>query len=462
MATKYKLTWRPERGGRWRKRFSGKDYYFSSQGQGKVASYARCLSEWLEKKKLLEAEAANQADPSYTAWSILIEKATHQLSLFSAVDTPENRQWYSFWRAQRATYRLLRSREVSYVYGDHEEEGDPQLLLIGANHSTDYHEPPPWEDEPESVEDEDSVGVNADRFLRAKAVDVSPSRYSVLKLAVNEYAEMLGRLSHIETVSAKSLTKYYEHVRSKVDDENDKLGAPGAKERLANVKQFIRWCDREELITLPRNISSPELSFTPHRGQVEVYSDKEIKQVLRYANDNLKLYILLMLNCGMTQGDVADLLHTDVDWRDGCIVRKRSKTKRHSSVPKVRYKLWPETLALLSKYKSQHPDLLLVNANGGPLRTSQLSDGKLRHTDNIKSQYFRFLRDKTNPIEIRKSLKLFRKTSASKLGAHDTYSRFAQYFLGHAPSNVADAHYVKPSQEQFDCAIDWLRSQLTG
>jgi hypothetical protein len=33
-------------------------------------------------------------------------------------------------------------------------------------------------------------------------------------------------------------------------------------------------------------------------------------------------------------------------------------------------------------------------------------------------------------------------------------------FLGHAPDTVADSHYVKPNQERFDGAVNWLRDQF--
>ena len=59
-----------------------------------------------------------------------------------------------------------------------------------------------------------------------------------------------------------------------------------------------------------------------------------------------------------------------------------------------------------------------------------------------------------------KPLKLLRKTAATKLGQNPTYGRFAQYFLGHAPTTMADKHYVAPSQDQFDEAVAWLGTQI--
>ena len=41
-----------------------------------------------------------------------------------------------------------------------------------------------------------------------------------------------------------------------------------------------------------------------------------------------------------------------MDWKEGRITRKRSKTSSHEGVPVVSYKLWPETLHLLRSPKN--------------------------------------------------------------------------------------------------------------
>ncbi|NTV80798.1 MAG: hypothetical protein HGA24_05170, partial [Candidatus Aminicenantes bacterium] len=59
-----------------------------------------------------------------------------------------------------------------------------------------------------------------------------------------------------------------------------------------------------------------------------------------------------MLNCGMTQKDVSDLLVSEVDWDEGRIIRKRSKTADVENVPVVNYLLWPETIRLLRQERA--------------------------------------------------------------------------------------------------------------
>ena len=172
------------------------------------------------------------------------------------------------------------------------------------------------------------------------------------------------------------------------------------------------------------------------------------------------LYILLCLNCGMRQSDIAALRQSEVDWEAGRIRRKRGKTKEHENVPVVDYLLWEETARLLRKYRSKHPELALTNENNNPLKCETIIDGKVKRLDNIRSAYLRLQMKLKIPAKERKPLASLRATASTKLGDHSEFSRFAQFFLGHSPGTVADKHYVKPSGEQFDRAITWLGEAL--
>lgn len=86
--------------------------------------------------------------------------------------------------------------------------------------------------------------------------------------------------------------------------------------------------------------------------------------MLQAAVDRTKLYILLMLNCGMTQKDISDLRVEEVDWQEGRIIRKRSKTSKHENVPTVSYLLWQETFRLLRQERNpESKGLVLLNVN---------------------------------------------------------------------------------------------------
>ena len=69
----------------------------------------------------------------------------------------------------------------------------------------------------------------------------------------------------------------------------------------------------------------------------------------------------MMLNTGAYQNDIAELRRSEVDWSRGTIRRARSKTRERGG-PVVTYKLWPETFALLEKYRSEGERVLTTGA----------------------------------------------------------------------------------------------------
>ena len=181
----------------------------------------------------------------------------------------------------------------------------------------------------------------------------------------------------------------------------------------------------------------------------------EIRTLIDGATGQLRLHLLLMLNCGFTQVDVSDLAQNEVDWKNGTITRKRSKTRDDENVPTVKYKLWKRTFALLKEFRQKEGNLVLRTKSGQPWITQRVTDGVFNRTDNTKSVY-RHLQDF---ISQPKPIKLLRKTSASLLETHPTYGRYVGYFLAHSPRTVRDKSYVVPSQEQFDAATNWLEKE---
>jgi integrase len=215
----------------------------------------------------------------------------------------------------------------------------------------------------------------------------------------------------------------------------------------------------EAIATLPRILVGKtdflEVGSTP--SNVVVFSTNEIHSLLKTASDRTRLYILLMLNCGMTQKDVSDLKVDEVDWEMGRINRKRSKTSNHDTVPTVNYLLWPETFHLLKQERSGEPaGRLLLNSNGSPLCAESINeDQKYRKTDNIKNAFDRLRKN----VNIKKPLKSLKKTSASLLRGDERFQGLDGLFLGHAPQSMSDKHYTLAPTKLLDRAISWLRRQ---
>jgi hypothetical protein len=220
-----------------------------------------------------------------------------------------------------------------------------------------------------------------------------------------------------------------------------------AKKLHRSARTFIEHLASLKRIAAPENLHEKRTRFNVPTKEVEVFSLEEARSLLSAARDQVRLLILLALDYGMTQVDISDLRHEEVDWEAGRLRRKRSKTSHHKKAPEVEYPLWPETFELLKSLRSSDPDHVLVTKTGKPW-----VDRKTRNTDSVRTEF--------DKLDARLPFKHLRKTSATILGSHPVFRAYGQYFLGHAPETVADTHYIRPSQEQFDLGVLWLREQF--
>ncbi|WP_165252159.1 site-specific integrase [Paludisphaera soli] len=161
-----------------------------------------------------------------------------------------------------------------------------------------------------------------------------------------------------------------------------------AHELLTTAKQFLTRLASLRLITLPGNIRDRRFRFNHSvASRIETFTVAEVRAALAAANDRTRLFILLCINCGMYQNDIAELRPDEVDWKAGVVTRRRSKTRERGGQV-VSYKLWPETFALLKKLRA-HGDLALETDEGNPLAKEWIEDGRYRKYDAVRSAWSR-------------------------------------------------------------------------
>ena len=230
------------------------------------------------------------------------------------------------------------------------------------------------------------------------------------------------------------------------------------------ANSVILYLARNELCLLPGNLNDPLLRIKVEDKEVVPYSDEELQVIWDNASERTKLYALLMLNCGMLPSDIADLKQKEYNGTH--ITRRRKKTGKkyagkNQNVPMVSWLLWDTTKQLLDKHKSNDKKWLLTNENDSQLVVSKLrDDGKVGISNNVDSAWDRLTQKmKKKGVTVR-PLEQLRKTGSSKLEEHQDFGRYSQFFLGQAPSSVAEARYAKPSPEIFDKAMTWLGEQF--
>ncbi len=496
--------------GRWRKKYRGRVHYLGSgPSKSDVASYKLALVAWKSLKLELDKDATPAAkpfDPEYEeviqewervlAWAVQynddseavvarqkLQELRERREAKSQLPVGHQDSLWSRFRVEPSVLNDIADVALASSKSTTAEEWDrisDDMRAVGfraRSTTTPIRDPtvPIRSDVPSSVEEEirwrdriesqqrlhtesaeDTVKSWAETYLtkqreRVAADELSAGRYKSLHSCVSFFRDWLGAETPVTSINGRVLTRFHSLLLEQVT--SGQCAAGYARDRLTVAKSFIKWLwGQDAFENLPKNIDSRELRITRRSTTPSIFSIAEVGQLLRKASARTRLYVLLALNTGMTQKDMADLRDSEVDWEKGKLTRKRSKTQKHEGVPTVTYKLWPETFDLLKKYRSGE-ERVLLNSHGQPLYREWIDDqGKYSKLDNIRSAYDRVMRE----LPFNKSLKLLRKTSPSLMEGEARFRGLGKLFLGQAPNSVADKHYIQQSETALDEAIDFL------
>jgi integrase len=302
---------------------------------------------------------------------------------------------------------------------------------------------------------------SADRTHEARAGVRSADNAQNQRIALDHFSNFVGPDSPVEAIDYDLWERWYVHCMRKVvqRDADPKAGwsVDYAAKVFGTARSFVRWLwERGVLKELPKNLSAKRYTFQRPEKVIPTYTDAELHRLLSTATGQHVLHLYLMLNIGCTQKDISDLRKHEIDWQAGVIKRRRSKTKHQKNTPEVAYPLWPRTLELLRQYLSDDPVLALTTLSGRPWVRKELhEDGRCNKADGIRN-HFEQVRRKAG---VNKPLKVFRKTSATRLKSEPRYRDLRHCFLGHAPTNLADKHYSAESQALLGEAVAWLGKQ---
>jgi len=289
---------------------------------------------------------------------------------------------------------------------------------------------------------------------------MSEGRYDAYCRNIGAFVDWIGPETAIDAIDEARLEGFFNHLSAKVGAAE--YSATYAHTLLMTAKQFVSRLAEMKLIPLPGNIRSRRFRFNHSApAKIETFTVAEVRRLLAACDgfsERTKLYLLLMLNCGMYQNDIAELRHEEVNWNAGTLTRARSKTRERGG-PVVTYKLWPVTFHLLKKHRADG-DLVVTTDEGNPLVRYWIEDGKFRRYDAIQSAWTRLGQKMGGKIRL--GMKHLRKTSATILGEHSQYKFFANHFLADSPKSMADRHYVRPNDAEFFRALGWLRGQIMG
>ncbi|WP_144973742.1 hypothetical protein [Bremerella volcania] len=192
----------------------------------------------------------------------------------------------------------------------------------------------------------------------------------------------------IDQISPSMLNLYRDKQWEFIDHENPqyRISKATLKKRLDAVSKWLHWLvDQNILAELPKDLKT--------YGRVKLDKPKpifwEVSDVRKLSENSpirTRLFIMLALNLGYTQKDIATLEPDMIDWETGIVTRARNKTGVYGKA-----RLWPSSLKLLMKLGNCQADgPILTGNNGAPLYAETVNEnGKLATNDAIRLAFTR-------------------------------------------------------------------------
>ena len=316
-----------------------------------------------------------------------------------------------------------------------------------------------------AVPEDQSLGGQIAMYTSRKekpgnAGQISAGRVRATKIHLAAFQDWHGKGSPVEEIDEKVLDDFHEHLLDKVASKN--WSGSTASDCMSTVKSFVRWLwSKKAIQNLPRTLDPrcKDLVIGKSTSKIQVFTKEEVGVLLAKATNRVKLYVLLMLNIGATQKDIADLLVSEVDWEKGADHQEKIQDERLreradsellvvARVAQVAPTRACGRLPRSSPAQCQwEPHLVGSNRPGREVRrsatTSKAAFDRLRTTTKID-----------------KPLKSLKKSSASLLRNNKDFSGLESLFLGHAPRGMSDKHYSAVPQDLLDQAIAWLGEQF--
>ena len=282
-------------------------------------------------------------------------------------------------------------------------------------------------------------------FLESKLAQVNgqvrkPKTYGDLVDRFKPLKAFVGS-STLDSLNENLLRRYYNHVLS--------LNLSGYRQKNL-FKAFLsltRWLSSEGYLDkMPCNLGGPwefvehlkdGQRQTPEKLASFLFTKDDVARCLTKLGPTGRACVLLGLNCGFTEADIAVLRKSQVNLTEGRLIYSRTKTVRVKNAPMINYRLWNVTIEALRAVESQSEDLWFLTSEGQPLKTSKIVEG--RHVEwSVIAKSWQVWRESGKVPD--KPFKMLRKTGDTIIG-DSRYRAFTELYLADKPTSIAGKHY---------------------
>ena len=337
---------------RWRKKYKGKTYYFRG-------AYADAVKQWERQKVELDGQDKHQ-------YEVAIQ---NRKEIELAIDTL-NDYWVDHeilglrqtialspeGLALLAEIPSLEQLEETLTSGDRlplltKKDIAPYSFLPTADKELIRAGMERWEQlnrkDASTSTEITTIGQAVDEWLAWKKSQVimghiKQATLSSTTVDIAVFRKWAKDSTPLASITEKLLFDFFNHLAGEIG--GGRMAKGYAHQIMLYTKSFVKRQWELHRIELPRNFGSRDISIRVPTGTVDTLTVEEIKAFYNRGTSLLKTCILLSLNCGFNQIDIATLAHSEVDWEKGTITKRRSKTGGYDNVPTVQWKLWNRLL----------------------------------------------------------------------------------------------------------------------
>jgi site-specific recombinase XerD len=231
-----------------------------------------------------------------------------------------------------------------------------------------------------------------------------------------------------------------------------KLSLVGLATKMRHVRMFFNFALAEEWIDkLPWGAKTFQLPTKKaikkarSRKRDKTASRQEILKLLESADDTWKAMLLVAINSGSGNTDVAMMTHSDIE-EDGWVEQARNKTGEYR-----RFKLWPETLEAISKLPKHEDGLIFHSKQGSKLIPAGTHNPITKGFSNLVSKA---------GIK-RENLSFYSLRHTFQTVADENVDLVAtQVIMGHSRNSISDNYRGKISDARLEAVTDHVRRWL--
>ena len=252
--------------------------------------------------------------------------------------------------------------------------------------------------------------------------------------------------------------------------ENTKISVVTANVYITHVRMLFFWA--ENMHGLRRPPMGTIRKFRKNKAKIghgrkqdrSPISWDELERLFAFASVVDTSLLLLGLNCGFGNTDIATLKLCDINLEEATVSHARQKTGVARN-----FTLWPQTVEILKRYikeyrgkpaKEEFANLVFINTKGAPFCYERIDeDGKFRRSDAIKNRFLRLYERARLKRPYGRGFYSLRHTAATLAGLCSNDPSQVQAFLGHSNPNM-QSFYRHDSRQKARQAQEGIYSQL--